>query len=148
MNEYREVYPYSRHDARERGELDRYIESRKENVACKQAIEEEIRQHFDGMHLDSGCAERIVEQFGLDRVIFVLSNTLDYKDWDGRFNQRNRDWAHADHPMSPDIDVTDNFRTEYVVDSHPAVLDGFISDVRKIEAQMEAEPIQGPQMGM
>ena len=31
--------------------------SHRENIACKEAIEEAVRQHFDGSHLDKGVLD-------------------------------------------------------------------------------------------
>ena len=42
-------YPYSAAEARERNELSLWRESHKANIACRNAIEEAIRQNFDGM---------------------------------------------------------------------------------------------------
>ena len=50
-------YPYSAAEARERNELSLWRESHKANIACRNAIEEAIRQNFDGMHLDKNCID-------------------------------------------------------------------------------------------
>ena len=83
-----------------------------------------IRRHFDGMHLDRGCAGRVLDQFGEARVKYVLSATLQELDYDGRFSQSNKDWGR----QTEIIPSTRNY--EFSVQSHPAVLDGFISDFR------------------
>ena len=62
--EYLNVYPYSLSDARERDELALWQESRRENVSCKEAIEEAIRKDFDGMHLKNHSVQSVIEQFG------------------------------------------------------------------------------------
>ncbi len=45
------LYPYSAQEARIRNQLHMWRESYRANVACRNAIEETIRQNFDGMHL-------------------------------------------------------------------------------------------------
>ena len=87
------LYPYSLHDAKQRDELGLWRESHRENIACKKAIEDAIRRDFDGMHLKKGCAGSVVEQYGFKRVAWVLSNTLQQKDWDGRVSPANEKWA-------------------------------------------------------
>ena len=49
------LYPYSSAEARDRKELPLWRESHKANIACRNAIEDAIRQSFDGMHLDKNC---------------------------------------------------------------------------------------------
>ena len=45
------LYPYSAEEAGKRGELPLWRASHHANVACRNAIEEAVRQHFDGSHL-------------------------------------------------------------------------------------------------
>ena len=47
------LYPYSSEEARRRDELSLWRASHQENISCKKAIEEAVRQHFDGSHLDN-----------------------------------------------------------------------------------------------
>ena len=56
----------------------------------------------------------------------MLANTLHELKWDGRFGHANKQWAeHACIPK--DI----NHNSDFVVRSHPAVLDGFVTFYRK-----------------
>ena len=57
-------YPYSAAEARKRNELSLWRESHKANIACRNAIEEAIRQNFDGMHLDKNCITPVLEEYG------------------------------------------------------------------------------------
>ena len=41
------LYPYSSAEAKERDELPLWRESHKANIACRNAIEDAIRQNFD-----------------------------------------------------------------------------------------------------
>ena len=65
------VYPYNAKTARERGELDKWRESFRENCACAGGIDILIRENFDGMHLKKGTVEKIVELYGYKRVEHV-----------------------------------------------------------------------------
>ena len=110
--------------ARKAGELLLWKDSFQANILCRIAIENEIRQHFDGMHLDKDCAGRVMNEFGPERVKYVLSATLQDKDYDGRFSRSNKEWGRQ-------TEITPSTRnSEFAVQSHPAVLDGFISDFR------------------
>ena len=124
--------PYSLHDAKQRDELGLWRESHRENIACKKATEDAIRRDFDGMHLKKCCAGSVVEQYGFKRVAWVLSNTLRQKDWDGRFSPSNKKWAVQTY-IPKDADHT----VDYIVESHPAVLDGFVSEYRKAVLALE-----------
>lgn len=118
------LYHGSIDEARKAGQLQLWKDSFQANVLCRIAIENEILRHFDGMHLDRGCAARVIEEFGEARVKYVLSATLQEKDYDGRFSRNNREWGRQ-------TEITPSIRnSEFAVQSHPAVLDGFISDFR------------------
>ncbi len=126
-------YVYCRpiEEARERGEIPLWRESFKANIACKEAIEEAIRQNFDGMHLNEGCLEPVMQEFGFRRVGWVLCHTILEKDWDTRFSLNNREWAQGKGlPRDSDHDY------RFVVESHPAVLDVFINMYRKAYMDM------------
>ena len=79
-------YPYSAAEARERNELSLWRESHKANIACRNAIEDAIRQNFDGMHLNKDCITPVLDEYGYKRTAWVLANTLHELKWDGRFS--------------------------------------------------------------
>ena len=58
------VYPYNAKTAQERGEIEKWRESFRENCACAGGIDILIRENFDGMHLKDGTVEKIVELYG------------------------------------------------------------------------------------
>ena len=125
MTDYKSLYVYSRAEAQEHGELELWQESHKENCKCARAIEDAISRSFDGYALQDSCAAEIISQFGFNRVNFVLSNTICEKSHDGRFSPSNKDWSR-------EIDVPkDDSNWAFTVDSHPAVLDGFIDLTRQ-----------------
>lgn len=132
------LYRGTAEQARRENQLQLWRDSFQANILCRIAIENEIRQHFDGMHLDRGCAGRVLDQFGEARVKYVLSATLQELDNDGRFSRSNKEWGR----QTEIIPSTRNY--EYAVQSHPAVLDGFISDFRSEcqQRQMDHSVIQ------
>ena len=124
------IYNNTREYASEHEELASYRASLKANIACKEAIEGAIRKHFDGMHLDASAVKEAVEAFGAERVCYILANTVQQKSWDGRFSVSNKEWAKQFN--IPDSDrPDDNSRYRFAVESHPAVLDGFIQAFRR-----------------
>lgn len=121
------IYPYGVKEAHKRGELPAWRESFRENCACAGAIEISIREHFNGMHLKDGAVEWVVKQYGYKRVEHVLANTVQELSYDGRFHPDNKEWANR-HYVPEDSEHNACF----VVRSHPAVLDGFITEYRKL----------------
>ena len=144
-----QVYHESAAYAREHGELDQYRNSHWTNIACKNDIEDAIARNFDGMHLKKECVSEVLECYGAERTQFVLAATVQSKAWDGRFSRGNKEWAFnfefADTHQPGGFDRRD----EYAVNSHPAVLDGFISLTRQeirnreksVHAQLQQTPI-------
>ena len=112
----------------------------KAHVACKESIEYQISQNFDGLHLNTDFAKDIVDEFGLQCVKEVLANTVRQKDSDGRFSVSNKAWAK-------NIELDDGlaFQLRYIVESHPAVLDGFIDHIRQIEKEEKKEETELPE---
>lgn len=139
---YLPVYQQTLQYAMEHGEADDYLDSRKLNIDCKKAIEETIRDHFDGMRLSLEDSGGVLEQFGTERVSYVLANTLRHLSEDGRFSRDNRVWADG-------IEVTENIHRgrdmnlDYLVNSHPAVLDGYIHLVRGEIRMLDVEKKMG-----
>ena len=130
---YYESFAY----ATKNGEVDLYRISRQLNEDCRNAIEEAIADNFDGMHLADDATKSVVEQFGMERIGYILAYTLNYNNHDGRYSHSNKEWA----------DITckgergNNIRTDWIVRSHPAVLNGFVDMYRKeLAAEQQQEP--------
>lgn len=126
----RPFYPHSLSEAKRNGDLELYKQSHKANLDCKSTIEKTIAQNFDGMHLNPDTAKTVIAEFGYDRVGFILANTIQQKDWDGRFSRDNKAWAKETF-IAEDFVLNEDRRREYVVESHPAVLEGFVNQFRR-----------------
>ena len=114
------LYTDSAAYARDHDQLPFWRESHKANIACRNAIEDAIRQNFDGMHLNPDCLQPILEEYGYKRTAWILANTLHKLKWDGRFSPANKQWAERIF-----IPADLNHNSDDVIRSHPAVLDGF-----------------------
>ncbi len=135
---YPDFYGHTLVYAMEHGEVDKYMDSRKLDRECKEAVEGTIRQNFDGMHLKHDIVKPLAEQYGSDRIAFVLANTIQQESWDGRFSRDNKAWAaefYIPENLVHGIDVN----RELIVSSHPAVLDGFIDMFRREVLEKEKE---------
>ena len=119
----RPVYNHDPGYAREHAELDSYRESNRLNEQCARVVEREIREHFDGYRLPKCAIEHAVDECGLERVSYVLAFTVKEKEYDGRFGRDVKEWARNQSILA----ATEWSR--WCVNSHPAVLDGFIRHV-------------------
>lgn len=132
------VYYESFSYAAENGEVDLYRISRQLNEECRNAIEEAIADNFDGMHIADDATKSVVEQFGMERMGYILAYTLNYNNHDGRYSHSNKEWADT----TCKGERGSNIRTGWIVRSHPAVLNGFVNMYRKelaVEQQREPE---------
>ena len=109
-------------------------------IECKNAIEQAIAEKFDGYTLPGDTAEGVIRQYGKEHVEIVLANTITHLSHDGRFSPNNKEWAKSLVP-SADWQARD-----YIVTSHPAVLDGFTNQARRyIERDREPEKAAVPE---
>ena len=125
------VYPHSFPFASEHGEVLNYRLSQTENIFCRGMIENTLRENFDGMRLKEGVVKPVIEAFGAERVAYVLACTVRHNDRDGRFSRENKEWAGTFHLEDDPNAVGSDRKIVFLVDTHPAVLNGFIDLVRK-----------------
>ena len=119
------LYRYSLDSARHSGEVREWRISHHANISCARDIAAAINRDFKDMILDKNCAKSVIDKYGFDRVNYVLQNNLQQMSYDGRFSQRNKDWGNQVY-----IDES-NLRPEYIIRTHPAILDGFINEARE-----------------
>lgn len=62
------LYPYSAAEARTRNELALWRASYQANEECARDIEEHIRTHFDGAHLDDSMLQPLLDKWGYNAV--------------------------------------------------------------------------------
>lgn len=135
------VYPYPADHAREQGELDVYRASFRANVSCKDAIEAAIRDNYHDNRLDTAAVGQVAEQFGQERMLYVLAATVRHFDYDGRISQDNKRWANT-IPVYENKDGMDSDRSvQFVVCSHPGLTDLFLTGARR-EQPLTADEIK------
>lgn len=127
------LYLHDGNYARNHSELDLYRESNEANIACSELIAKTLNEHFDGLHLDTKAVmEVLLKAHSMERIQYVLANTIQHKDWDGRFSRENKAWAKSIEVVPlPDPWGTD--RTCYfVVDkAHSCLVDELVTHFRK-----------------
>ena len=125
------VYPYPADHARENVELDAYRASFRANVSCKDAIEAAIRDNYRDNRLDTAAVGQVAEQFGQERMLYVLAATVRHFDYDGRISRDNKRWANT-IPVYENKDGMDSDRSvQFVVCSHPGLTDLFLTQARQ-----------------
>lgn len=110
--------------------------------ACMEAIEQAISRHYSNNRLDAEAAVNdVLEQFGPDRVQYVLANTVRHKEWDGRISRDNKAWAST-IPM-PEGGSQDRHSEYLVVDRcNPGLTDLFLKQVRQLAGEREKPSVR------
>ena len=124
MDEHKSVYLWSQEYARGHGELDWWRESYKENCTCARTIEKAINDNYHDNSLNTDFVRGIVGEFGWHRVQWVLANTIQQHDNDGRFSAANREWAREFYMPK------DNILWHYSVEAHPGLVNMFVDRVK------------------
>lgn len=124
------LYKFSFSEAKRNNEVEEFRESLLENIKCRDFLDHEIGEKFDGMRLPDKCAENAVKEFGYDRTMWVVANTINERQGDGRFHSKNREWAKNLHIPN------DRRNYEFALRSHSCIVDGLANDVRKMYAQL------------
>lgn len=119
------LYRWSLDEARHIGEVPKWRESHAANLECKQAIEEAINRDYNDNRLDENCAKSVIDKFGFDRTNFILKCTVRMAKQDGRYSDDNKAWSK----ISGIADS--NFREQYAVTAHPAIVNSFINQARR-----------------
>jgi uncharacterized protein YbaA (DUF1428 family) len=108
-------------------EIKAFHASRELNAECGRAIDQAIiDNNYELYRYDLKAAARaVIEEFGADRVAWVIASNVNDANYDGRFSNTNKAWANEVETPKPDI----------YLQTHKAVLDGFVDSFRKIEKE-------------
>ena len=134
-------YPHSAAYAREHGEMAQYNLSYQANSACKEAIEQTISAHYAENRLDTEAAVKdVLEKFGTERVQFILANTIQRKNYDGRISQDNKAWAKT-IPMLEDSGASRHCAYLVVDQVNPGLTDLFTRQFRKVAQEQQKSSV-------
>ena len=126
---YRETANY----AYEAGEMEAYRASLAANEECRRAIEAAISSNYGDNRLDADAAVKsVLEQFSPERVRYVLANTIQQKDFNGRIPHPLKEWAKS-------VDVCPENASRFLVDKpNPGLTALFVDAFRQqTEAQKD-----------
>ena len=79
---------------------------------------------------------------GYKRVGYVLANTLQLHAYDGRYHETNKRWSSTIF-----VPEDGGHRHTFLINSHPAILAGFVSNYRVELEQLQANSDQAMSMG-
>ena len=111
------------------------------NSACKEAIEQTISAHYAENRLDTEAAVKdVLEKFGTERVQFILANTIQRKNYDGRISQDNKAWAKT-IPMLEDSGASRHSDYLVVDQVNPGLTDLFTRQFRKVAQEQQKSSV-------
>ena len=127
------VYRHSAEYAIQHGEIEAYRDSFKANMDCRDAIEKAIRDNYRDNRLDTKTTSvQLGQNFGMERVRYVLANTIRCKDHDGRISDGNKRWAATVSVAEDRSEWGDNRNLRFIVDkTNPGLVDLLVNQVRK-----------------
>ena len=91
------------------------------------AIEKAISESYDGEKLPVACVDRVIDEYGIDRVKWVLAATIQETEHDGQYASENKTWA-SEISVPPD-----EMNYAFCVKSPPCLTDLFVNTVRGID---------------
>lgn len=128
---YRETANY----AYEAGEMEAYRASLAANEECRRAIEAAISSNYGDNRLDADAAVKsVLEQFSPERVRYVLANTIQKKDFDGRIPQPLKEWAKS-------VEVCPENASRFLVDRPNPGLTALFADAFRQQTEPQKEVI-------
>lgn len=120
-----EVYRNTAAYAKENGEIQKWRDSKAENIACRDAVDKAVAENFDGAHLKTeAILDNVIAAYGKERVELILAATIQEKAHDGRFSRDNKEWAAS-------VPMPEGEKTYLVSDrTHPILLDSIAKEYR------------------
>ena len=120
-----EIYRNSAAYARENGEIQKWRDSKAENIACRDTMDKAVAENFDGAHLRTeSILDNVIAAYGKERVELILAATIQEKAHDGRFSRDNKEWAAS-------VPMPEGEKTYLVSDrTHPILLDALAQEYR------------------
>ena len=140
------VYYPSLEEAERADERDLWLESYNINMECRNAIADRAMTAFNSRETESFIKD-LLEHYGVERAMYVLSRTVQYRDWDTSFSEIVRSSANTfDFPDRHSSDAlnartpneqlfSDRTNNYYISQIDPCVLDHIYLGLMKIEIE-------------
>ena len=111
-----------RSDAQRAGQLRQWEESLQLNIQCAKSIEEAIGSRGSGGVMKHGDVEAILEQYGIQRVSFVLANSV-------RRNLQTISGKVSDWSMSISVPYDEKYISRFSAYADGRLLDAFVKQI-------------------
>ena len=134
------VYYPSLEEAARKDEAALWRDSYNINMDCRNFIQDKAMTAMNSRELDSFIGE-LVRFYGVERAIYVLSRTIQFSDWDSRFDQTVLDRAgQTDFPdaRTPRDENHVDPTTRYVTEIDPCVANAIFMKLMELEEEQEA----------
>lgn len=121
------------------GEVKEFRASMDANFKCAEQISQTISRCYADNRLNSNLAlDILVPEFGLERIAFVLANTIRAKMHDGRIDRVNKDWAYSINV--PGDDKGHDYNPAFLVDNpNPGLVNLLVNALRRRMAAEQKE---------
>lgn len=101
-----------------------------ENIRCRDFLDKVVAERFDGYNLPSECVQQTVKEFGFDRTMWIIANTIEQLSGDGRICRDNRTWAKS-------FNIPKSERnSEFALNCHSCLVDGLAGQVQKMYSEL------------
>ncbi len=137
-NKYPDVYRHSYMYARHSDELEPWARSLAENVVCAKAIDRTAKEN----HPDKDAVRGIIDEYGYERVAWILAATVRVGGHEGHISEQNKVWAVGMEIPAPRTETLD-----YITEAPPKALDAFITLTCQLRQEQELEE-PGPEHNM
>lgn len=134
------VYLQSARYAMEHSEIETWRESYHANLACKRALEgtEELSavRAYNSYKIKE-FVDGIIGDYGIERPLYIIARTIQFKDYDGRFSGKLKDWA-SEYSF-PDMNNNPDYSWNYISDVHPCALNEIAKElIKRQEEQVQS----------
>ncbi len=135
----KKVYPYSYEEARARGQTAQHRRSYRLNVECALSIRAASSLNLANGHVPLENVREVLEDYGPERVMWVLANTIQQRGSDTRYTEDSRRWAE-NFPIPADSYKNGDLRFGYLIEGWPPHVVEFLDLARaEIAAMRQAE---------
>lgn len=133
---YIQLYNSNLTDAIKNNERDLWYDSFNENKHCQQFIDGKdtgiSATAYDGFRVDKSYAQRVIDEFGFKRTMWVLANTVRQKEYDGRWSKKVRDWSESIY-KNKEIEPHDQ---RYILNTHTGIVDILANQIKNMYSSL------------
>lgn len=133
------VYYPSLEEASRKDEAALWCDSYNINMDCRNFIQDKAMAAMNSRELDF-FIEELVRIYGVERAIYVLSRTVQFSDWDSRFEQAVLDRAgQTDFPdaRTPRDENHVDPTTRYITDLDPCAANAIFIKLMELEKEQK-----------